>query len=111
VRLGHPSKFQQVSCLGFVTAPTLLSGGQPNFAQYLAISGLVHCICIFGGYCPLAKFFQVQNSLCIQVLHSPVLAALLHDTGAVCISQTVAVSREQHVYSQGGHHVGHWPTF
>ena len=36
--LGHPSKFQRVSHLGFVIAPTLLNGGQPNFALCLAIS-------------------------------------------------------------------------
>ena len=34
----HPSKFQWVSCLGFVTALTSLNGGQPNFARCLAIS-------------------------------------------------------------------------
>ena len=28
--LGHPSKFQRVSRLGFVTAPTSLNVGQPN---------------------------------------------------------------------------------
>ena len=31
--LGHPNKFQRVSRLGFVTAPTSLNGGQPNFAR------------------------------------------------------------------------------
>jgi len=31
-------KFQRVSRLGFVTAPTSLNGGQPNFARCLAIS-------------------------------------------------------------------------
>jgi len=35
--LGHPSKFQRVSRLGFVTAPSL-NGGQPNFARCLAVS-------------------------------------------------------------------------
>jgi len=35
--LGHPSKFQRVSCLGFVTAATLFTGGQPC-AQCLAVS-------------------------------------------------------------------------
>jgi len=34
---GHPSKFQRVSHLGFVTAPTSLSGSQPNFARCLAV--------------------------------------------------------------------------
>jgi len=37
VSLGHPSKFQRVSRLCFVTAPTSLNGGQPNFAACLAI--------------------------------------------------------------------------
>jgi len=35
--LRYHSKFQQVSHLGFVTAPTSLNGGQPNFAQCLAV--------------------------------------------------------------------------
>jgi len=34
---GHPSKFQRVSYLGFVTAPTSLNGGQPKFARCLAV--------------------------------------------------------------------------
>jgi len=36
--LGHPSKFQRVSRLGFITAPTSLNGGQPKFARCLAVS-------------------------------------------------------------------------
>jgi len=32
------NKFQQVSRLGFVTAPTSLTGDQPNFARCLAVS-------------------------------------------------------------------------
>jgi len=35
---GTPRKFQLVSRLGFVTAQTLLNGGQQNFAGCLAIS-------------------------------------------------------------------------
>ena len=46
-------------------------------------SGLVHCIYIFGDSCPLMEFCQVQNSLCIQILCSPILAALLDSTRAV----------------------------
>ena len=51
--------------------------------------GLVHYIYIFGGSCPLTEFCQVQNSLCVQVLHSPILAALLHGSRAAGISQTL----------------------
>jgi len=43
--------------------------------------GLVDYLYIFGSCCPIT---EVQNSLCIlQVLHSPILAALLHGTQAV----------------------------
>ena len=37
VSLGHPSKFQWVSRLCFVTAVTSLDAGKPNFVQCLAI--------------------------------------------------------------------------
>jgi len=42
--LWHPSKFQRVSRVAFVTAPTSLNGGQPNFARCLTISwaGTLH---------------------------------------------------------------------
>ena len=49
VALGHPSKFQRVSCLGFVTAPTSLNGNQPNLSRCWPTHGLVKCIYFFGG--------------------------------------------------------------
>jgi len=71
---------------------------------------------------PLTEFCQIQNSLCVQVLPSPILAALLHGTPAAGVSQTFCgvvqgmelrtVCRERHLYIRlGGHHVGHQPTF
>jgi len=49
--------------------------------------GLVHYIYIFGGSCPVTEFCHVQNSLSVlQVLCSPLLAALLHGTRAVRVS-------------------------
>ena len=45
--------------------------------------GLLHYIYIFVGSCPVTEFCQVQKSLCVQVLRSPILAALLHGTGVV----------------------------
>jgi len=53
----------------------------------------------------------------MHVLHDTtngfrVLAALLHCTPAVCVSQTLRRWTEGATYiRQGGHHVGHWPTF
>jgi len=46
----------------------------------------------FWGSCPLTEFCQLQNSLCVQVLRSPIgplLAALLHGTRAAAVSQTL----------------------
>jgi len=103
--LGHPSIFQQVSRVGFVTTQTSLNGRQPNFAQCLAVSWLVHYICIFSGSSPLREFCQVQNSLCVQVLHYPTLVALLRGTGAVSVSQTLLHGM---FARQGGHPVRHW---
>jgi len=48
-----------------------------------------YTIYIFRGCCPLREFCQVRNSLCVQVLHFPILAALLHGTRAVGVSQTL----------------------
>jgi len=58
--------------------------------------GLVQYI-DFGGCCRLTEFCQVRNSLCVQVLRSPILAALLYDTRAVGISKTAA----WYVYATG----------
>ena len=51
--------------------------------------GLVHYIYIFAGSCPLTEFYQVQNSLSVQVLRSSILAAILHGTRVVGVSQTL----------------------
>ena len=78
VSLRHPSKFQRVSRLGFVSAATSVNGSQPNFAH-------IH----FGGSCPVTEFCQVHNSLCVLVLRSPILAALLHGTRVVGVTRTL----------------------
>jgi len=58
------------------------------------------------------EFYQVQNSLSVQVLRSPIFAALLHGTRVVSISQTLRRSAEGATYIRhGGHHVGYQPTF
>jgi len=94
--LGHPSKFQWVSRLGSVTAATSFTGDQPNFARCLAVSWAgTLCTCIhFRGSCPLTEFCQVQTSLCVQVLRSHILAALLHGTRPVGVSQTLQLGTE-----------------
>ena len=52
--------------------------------------GLVDYLYIFSGCCFVTEFCHVQNLLCVlQVLHSLILAALLHGTRAVGASQTL----------------------
>jgi len=70
----------------------------------------------FWGLLLLIEFYQVQISLCVEVLRS-ILAALLHGTRAVGISQTLRRGTEVSLLAcaiyipQGGHHVGYGPTF
>jgi len=48
----------------------------------------------------------------MQVLHSPILAVLLHGTPVVGVSQTLWHWAEGATYiQQGGHHVWHRSTF
>jgi len=60
--LGHPSKFQRVLRLGFITAVTSFTGGHPHFAQCLAVSwASTLCMHFWGllppdGISPRAKF-------------------------------------------------------
>ena len=65
---------------------------------------------IFGCCCSLTEFCLVENSLCIQVLHSPILAALLHGTRAAGSPKLCGVvqgmelwnfRRGRHLYSAG----------
>ena len=108
----HPSIFQRVSRLGFVTTLTLLNGGQPNFARCLAASCAGRIFIRFEGSCPVTEFYQVQNSLCMPVLRSPILPTLLYGTWAVGVSQTLrrgtrngitelSLRRGCHLYSVG----------
>jgi len=110
VILGHPSKFQRVSHFGFVLQRRRWKEANQTLRDVWPSPGLVHYIYTFGGSCPVTEFCHVQHSLCVQVLRS--LAALLHGTLVVCVSQTLRRWTEGAIYiRQGGHHVGHWPTF
>jgi len=63
-----------------------INGGQPNFARLAASwAGTLYTL---GGSCPLTEFCQVQKN-CVQVLRSAILAALLHGTLVVRVSQSL----------------------
>ena len=107
--MGHPANFNW-----FVTAATSLTGGQPNLARCLAVfcAGTLYIHLAPGkipsggkSSCPLTELCEVQNSSCVQVLRSPILAALLYRTRAVGVSKTL---RRGIFRRQGGHPVRHW---
>jgi len=104
VILRHSSKFQMVSHLDFVTAATSLNGTNETLHDVWPSPGMVHDIYIFGDSCPVTEFCQVQNSFCVQVLRSPVLAALLHGTRVAGVGHQpnfAAFSRRCQLYSAG----------
>jgi len=93
VSLGHPSKFQRVSSFGFVTAATSLNGSQSNFAWCLAVSWAVALYIHFRGFLPRngilpGATFTLRPSLALSYL-----AALLHCTLVVGVSQTLGVEQ------------------
>jgi len=71
--------------------------------------------------CPqnMVNFGPLAAEICWRVWGTPanfngfrVLTALLHGTLVVGVSQSLRRSTEGASYiRQGGHHVGHWPTF
>jgi len=66
--------------------------------------GLVHCIYIFRGSCPVTEFCQVQGSLYVQILRSPCYCTSNgREPNFAALSATYI--------GQGGRHIGHWPTF
>jgi len=106
------SKFQRVSRFGSITAATSLTWGQPNFARCLAVSCAATLYIHFwgilppNGILPCAKF-TLCPSLAFSCIGSFTARHLV-----VGVSQTLRRWTEAATYiRQGGHHVGHWPTF
>jgi len=56
-----------------------------TFGRLLGWYTIIH----FGAPAHATEFCHVQNSFCVQVLRSPILAALLHGSRAVGVSQTL----------------------
>jgi len=81
---GTPANFN-----GFRILASLLQRRHSLQARCVAISWAGTLYIHFQGCCPLTEFCQAQNSLCVQVLHSPILAASLHSTPASDVSQTL----------------------
>jgi len=93
---GTPTNFSGFCVLASLLQRRRLTEANQTLHDVWRFPRLVHYIYIFGGSCPVTEFCKVQNSLCVQVLRSPVLAALLHGTRVVGVSQTTALTRGRH---------------
>ena len=104
VILEHPSKFQQVSHFGYVTAPTSLNRGQPNFAGCFAISWTGTLYIHFWRLLPPNRILPCEKfTLCRNVAFSYI--------GSVTAQHSSSVSQTLHrgIFTrQGGHPVRHW---
>jgi len=87
--LVHPSKFERGSCLGFGTATTSLSRSSTNFARYLAVCWAGVLYVHFRGLLPQRNSARCKIHFTTNFNGFHVLAALLHGTLVVGVSQTL----------------------
>jgi len=117
--MGHPSEFQRVLRVGFVTAATSLTEGQRNFARGLVVSWAGTLYIHFRGLLPPDRIspcaiFPIRPSHVFSYIGSvtawysssrrqPNFAAWYTAWNYTELSET-------YIWL-GGHHVGHRPTF
>jgi len=106
--LGYPRKFQPISRLGFDRyCSDVVQRKSTKLCRTFAISWAGTLYIHFENSWPLLEFCHVQNSLFVQVLRSPILAALMRGTPAAGVSQTLrhgtrnGTSQRRHLYSAG----------
>jgi len=86
---GTPANFNRFHVLAWLLHQRRSMEVNQTLHDVWLSSVLVYCIYVLEGSCPLTEFCQLQNSLCVQLLRSPVLALLLHGTRIVGISQSL----------------------
>jgi len=107
---GTPANFNRFRVLASLLQRRRSPEANKTLHDVWPYPGLVRYVCNFGGSCALTEFRHVQNSLCVQVLCSPILAALLHGTPAAGSAKLCGVlqgmelrnfRRGRHLYSAG----------
>jgi len=102
VTLGHPSKFRQVSRLGFVTAATSLNRSEPNFVRCLAVSCNGTLYIHFRGLLPREGIlpgakFTLRPSLALSYISS----VTARYSSSKRQPNFAALTRRRHLYSAG----------
>jgi len=111
VVLGTPANFNGFRVLAALLQRRRSTEANQTLHDFWLSPGLVHYIFIFGGSCPVTEFCQVQNSLFVQLLLSPILTALLHGTRVGALAKLCGVEHRAPPIFDSGHRVGHWPLF
>jgi len=73
---GTPANFNGFRVLASLLHRRRSTEVNQTFHDVWPSPGLVHYIYATGDSCHLTEFCQVQNSLCVQIVRSPILAAL-----------------------------------
>jgi len=107
-----PSGHHRTTLLGYIFATKARTN---NWKKYLLNSNISYTSSQYGalrstsGWDLLASLGHPSNFNGFCILAK--LAALLHSTLVVGVSQTLQHWTEDATYiRQGGHHIGHWPT-
>ena len=99
--LGHPSKFERISRLGFITAPTSLKGDERCLHDVWPSLDLVHYI-HFGGSCPLTEFARRKihfTSKSCDLAFSYIGSVTAQHSSTGRQPNCLAFSRRHHLYS------------
>ena len=103
--MGHPSKFQWVSRLGFVTAATSVNRSQPNFARCSAVSWACTLYIHFRGLLPRDGIYPgAKLILCPSLALSYIVSVSARHRSSEREPNFAALSRGRHLYSAG------WPS-
>ena len=120
---GTPANFKGFRVLASLLCPYRRRSTEANQTLHdvWPSPGLVHYMYIFGGSCPVTEFCQVQNSLCVQVLHAFFyIGSVTARHSSSGRQRNFAESYKKWNYGTfadsatyirlGGHHVGNRPT-
>jgi len=114
---GTPANFNGVPVLASLLQRRRSMEVHQTLCDVWPSAGLVYCINIFVRSCPLTEFCQAQihvaSKSCVLLFWQCCCHTLRHGTrnGIVELLLLIIFNRGRHLYSEGGHHVGHRPTF